>query len=84
MRQKGKVWLVILISLVGAMIGSALWTLLSGVLPSVLMQAVSIGTTGAPFTLDLRFVELTFGAVLNINIGGILGIAVALLISLKL
>lgn len=84
MRRKGKVWLVILLSLAGAMIGSALWSMLSGVLPAALNQSVALGTTGAPFTLDLRFIVLTFGAVFHINIGGILGIAIALLISLKL
>ncbi len=84
MRRKGKVWLVLLLCIAGALIGSALWSMLSGVLPSLLTHSVSIGTTGAPFTLDLTFVALTFGAVLTINIGGIIGIAVALLISLKL
>ncbi len=84
MRHKGKAWLVILICVAGALIGSALWSMLSGVLPPALTHTVSIGSTGAPLTLDLEFVTLTFGAVLTVNIGGILGIAIALLISLKL
>lgn len=83
-RRKGKVWLVVLLSLVGAMIGSALWSMLEDILPAALTHAVALGTTAAPITVNLRFIELTFGAVLNVNIGGILGIAIALLISLKL
>jgi hypothetical protein len=76
--------MVILICIAGALIGSALWSMLTGILPEALTHTVSIGTTSTPLVLDLTFVTLTLGATLTVNIGGILGIAIGLLISLKL
>lgn len=84
MRKQRKTWVMVLLIIVGAVVGSALWSMLGGVLPDILMRGISIGTTDAPLTVDFTFLKLTFGMVLHVNIGAILGIAAALLISLKL
>ncbi len=83
MRKQKKVWIMLLLMIVGALVGSALWSLLDGIVPEALMRGITVGTTAAPLTLDLSFVSFTFGMILKVNIGSILGIAVALLISLK-
>lgn len=70
----------LLMMLAGAVIGSALWSFLSPYLPGVLTQSFQIGSTGGPWKLDLVFIVLTFGAVLSLNIGSLIGIIVAIVV----
>ncbi len=84
MRAKRSPALLILVLLVGAIIGSALWSFLTPVLPSVLTQSFTIGSTAAPWSVDLQFITLTFGVVLSVNIGSLIGMIIALIIFYKL
>lgn len=84
MKKTGKKWITVLLIIVGALIGSAIWSMLAPVLPSAFMGSIPIGTTGGPFALDMGFAKLTLGLVLNVNIGAIIGIVAAILVSLKI
>jgi len=70
--------LLLLLLIVGSILGSALWSLLDPILPAALTRAFSIGTTGGPMHVDLTFIEFTLGCVLKVNIGALVGMAVAL------
>lgn len=80
--QRG-VGLVLLVVVAGLAIGSLLGELLGGLLPAGLAQDLftrgpTIGLT-TPATLDLRFLSVTFGLILKVNVVGILGILIAAL-----
>ena len=73
--------LVLLIVTAGLVIGSLLGELVASLLPTglihdLLTRGPQIGFT-PPATLDLRFVALTFGMMLKVNVVGILGIVLA-------
>ncbi|MBM4441322.1 MAG: DUF4321 domain-containing protein [Candidatus Rokubacteria bacterium] len=73
--------LVVLIVLVGLVVGSLLGELVASLLPSgivhdLLTKGPQIGVA-PPATLDLRFVALTFGMLLKVNVVGILGVVLA-------
>ena len=70
----------VLLLIVGALIGSALWALLSPVLPEALTRTFAIGSTSGPWNVDLIFIALTVGFVLSVNIGSLLGIIIAVII----
>ena len=84
MKAKNSPWLMIIFLLAGCMIGSALWSIVTPILPSVLGNSFTIGSTGAPWTLNLAFITLTFGIVLSVNIGSVLGMIIALILFYKL
>lgn len=83
MKIKRSGMVLFLLLLAGALLGSALWYLLSPVLPGALTKSFSIGTTSGPWTIGLIFIELTFGATLNLNIGSLLGMIIAVTIFYK-
>ena len=63
--------------LVGSLLGELFGTLFSaGWAHELLTQGPSIGLT-QPVTLDLRFLSLTFGLILKVNLVGVLGILLA-------
>lgn len=67
----------------GLAIGSLLGELLGSLLPSgwaqdLFTRGPTIGLT-TPVTLDLRFLSVTFGLILKVNVVGILGILIAAL-----
>ena len=70
----------LLMMLAGAVIGSAIWSFLSPYLPAALTKSFQIGSTGGAWNLDLLFIVLTFGAVLSLNIGSLIGIIVAIVV----
>ena len=75
--------LVLLVVLAGLVVGSLLGELLGGLLPSGRIQDIfthgpTIGLT-TPATLDLRFLALTFGLALKVNLVGVVGIVIAAL-----
>lgn len=84
MKAKRSPVMFILLLLAGMILGSALWSMLSPVLPPALAQSFSIGSTGAPWKLDLMFIVLTFGVVLSVNIGSLLGMILAVVVFYKL
>lgn len=72
--------MLLLMILVGAIIGSLLWSLVTPYLPEIFSRSITVGTTGAPLTLDLGVVTFTLGLVLHVNIGSMLGMVIAFVI----
>ena len=75
--------LILLVVIAGFMIGSVLGELVGGLLPAGRAQTFfthgpMIGLT-PPATLDLRFLSITFGLSLKVNLVGVIGIVVAAL-----
>ena len=70
--------------LVGAVIGSLLWSLVTPYLPEVFAKSITVGTTGAPLSVDLGVVSLTLGLTLHVNIGSMLGMIAAFIIYRKM
>ena len=73
--------LIALIVVAGLIVGSLLGELVASVLPSglihdLLTRGPQIGLS-PPATVDLRFMALTFGMMLKINVVGLLGVALA-------
>jgi hypothetical protein len=73
--------LIVLIVVAGLVVGSLLGELVANVLPSglihdLLTRGPQIGLS-PPATVDLRFIALTFGMMLKINVVGLLGVALA-------
>lgn len=84
MRAKTEPWMLVLMILVGAVIGSLLWSLVTPYLPDVFAKSVTVGTTGAPLNVDLGVVALTLGLTLHVNIGSMLGMIAAFIIYRKM
>jgi hypothetical protein len=75
--------LIVLIVIAGLVVGSLLGELVASVLPAgvvhdLLTRGPQIGLS-PPATIDLRFVALTFGMMLKVNVVGVLGIVLAAL-----
>ena len=73
--------LILLIVTAGLVVGSLLGELVGSLLPAglvhdLLTRGPQIGLT-PPATLDLRFVTLTFGMMLKVNVVAILGVVLA-------
>ena len=84
MRAKTEPWMLALMILVGAVIGSLLWSLVTPYLPDVFAKSVTVGTTGAPLSVDLGVLSLTLGLTLHVNIGSMLGMIAAFIIYRKM
>ena len=74
---------MLLVIVAGLVVGSLLGEVLGGLLPAGLAQDLiakgpTIGLT-QPASLDLRFLALTFGLSLKVNLVGIVGIVIAAL-----
>ena len=80
MKARTEPWMLLLMILVGAIIGSLLWSLVTPYLPEIFSRALTVGTTGPPLTLDLGVVTFTLGLVLHDNIGSMLGMVIAFVI----
>jgi hypothetical protein len=77
------VGLILLIVVAGLVVGSLLGELLGSLLPAgraqdLITRGPTIGLT-PPVTLDLRFLTLTFGLSLKVNLVGVVGIVIAAL-----
>ncbi len=73
--------LIVLIVVAGLVVGSLLGELVASLLPSgvihdLLTRGPQIGLS-PPATVDLRFMALTFGMMLKINVVGLVGVALA-------
>lgn len=82
MAQRG-VGVVVLVVLAGLVVGSLLGELIGSLLPAGWAQELftrgpTIGLT-PPATLDLRFLTVTFGLAVKVNLVGIVGIVLAAL-----
>jgi hypothetical protein len=69
-------------TLLGGVVGTALGEILSRLLPSngftrFLTASVPLGTSH-PLTLDIRILSLTFGALLRLNLLGLVGAVIVL------
>jgi hypothetical protein len=62
---------------VGSLLGELVASLLpTGLIHDLLTRGPQIGLT-PPATLDLRFMSLTFGVMLKVNVVGVLGVVLA-------
>lgn len=77
--KEKKIWVLLLLLVAGMLVGSVIWHVASPILPAALQHSLPVGT-GAPWTLDLGFLSLTLGIVLQVNLGSALGLLVAILI----
>jgi hypothetical protein len=73
--------LIVLILVAGLVVGSLLGELVASLLPSglihdLLTRGPQIGLS-PPATLDLRFMAVTFGLLLKVNVVGLLGVVLA-------
>jgi hypothetical protein len=73
--------LMVLIVVAGLVVGSLLGELVASLLPTglihdLLTRGPQIGLT-PPATLDLRFMAVTFGVMLKVNVVGVLGVVLA-------
>ena len=84
MRAKTEPWMLVLMILVGAVIGSLLWSLVTPYLPEVFAKSITVGTTGAPLSVDLGVLSLTLGLTLHVNIGSMLDMIAAFIIYRKM
>lgn len=84
MKARTEPWMLVLMILVGAVIGSLLWSLVTPYLPEIFAKSITVGTTGAPLNVDLGVLNLTFGLTLHVNIGSMLGMIGAFLIYRKM
>jgi hypothetical protein len=77
-----KVWILLLVLLAGVLIGGVLWLLLLQVLPADMAKnsELVIGSTAAPWQINLYLVEFTFGVKLHINPGSVVGLIVGLVL----
>lgn len=80
--QRG-IGLILLVFVAGLVVGSLLGELLASILPAWLGEdLIAKGPTiglNPPSTLDLRFLALTFGFTIKVNLVGIVGIIIAAL-----
>ena len=80
--------LILLVLLVGLTVGAFLGELVGALLPdgfwrNLLSRGPMVGLT-SPATLDLRFLSLTLGLALKINLMAVVGVVVAALLLRKL
>jgi len=78
--QRG-IGLIFLVVVAGLVVGSLLGEILGSLLPAgraqdLFSRGPTIGLT-PPVTVDLRFLAMTFGLSLKINLTGVLGIVLA-------
>lgn len=83
MAARRGIGLILLVFVAGLVVGSLLGELLGSILPVWLGQdLIAKGPTiglNPPSTLDLRFLALTFGFTIKVNLVGIIGIVIAAL-----
>lgn len=84
MKARTEPGMLILMILVGAIIGSLLWSLVTPYLPEIFAKSVTVGTTNTPLNVDLGVVNFTFGIILQVNIGSMLGMIAAFMIYRKM
>ncbi len=78
MRKQTRTWLFFVALMAGAIVGSIIGQVLSGIAP-VLAQGFTVGID-PPFVLDLNVMAFSLGFTLHLNLAG--GIVVLLLILL--
>jgi hypothetical protein len=81
MAARRGIGVVLLVVVAGLVVGSLLGELLGSLLPAglahdLIARGPTIGLQ-PPATLDLRFLALTFGLVVKVNLVGVLGIVLA-------
>jgi hypothetical protein len=75
-------WVLVLLLLTGTVIGSFLGQYLGQFLP-FLQSSFPIGIK-EPLFLDLGFLSLVFGFMININIASVLGLIIAILVFVRI
>jgi hypothetical protein len=88
MAGQRSVLMILLVVVAGLVIGSLLGELIGSLLPAgrvhdLFTRGPTIGLT-PPATLDLRFLAITFGLGLKVNLVGVVGIVIAVVTLRKL
>jgi hypothetical protein len=78
-KSANKIWLLIVLLIAGAVVGSVLWLLALQVLPASWDVSLTVGTTASPWVVDLHVVSLALGVQLKLNPGGAAGLIAVLL-----
>lgn len=78
--RRGLGFFIILI-LICCIIGSFIGDIAKPYLPKFLQDSFSVGI--GPFPLNLKFLSITFGMALNMNMISVLGLIIALILYLK-
>jgi len=69
---------LILLILICTLIGSFIGYILQPYLPAAISKIYTIGA--GPFPVDLKFLSITFGFTLNLNVFSIAGLVIALIV----
>ncbi len=78
MRRQTRTWLLIIALTAGAIVGSVVGEVLSGVAP-ILSQGFTVGVQ-PPFVLDLNVVTFSLGFTLHLNLAGAIVVLLLILI----
>lgn len=73
-------WLVLLWAIIGAVVGQLIGVALAPQIP-FLNKGIALGF--APVALDLEFITLTLGLMINLTIAGAVGLVLALWLALR-
>ncbi|NCO36638.1 MAG: hypothetical protein AUJ92_11790 [Armatimonadetes bacterium CG2_30_59_28] len=76
-------WILVVFIVCGLVIGSVLNTLLSGRVPHFFTESVQVGID-PPMYLDLNFFKMEFGFLFELNLLGIIGLLLSVLLFRKL
>jgi len=76
-------WTLLIFIICGLVIGSVLNTLLMGRVPHFVTESVSVGID-PPLRLDLNFFKMEFGFLFELNLLGIIGLFLSVLLFRKL
>lgn len=79
----GRNWLVFLWSVIGAVIGQLLGTVLANQWPVVAWLNKGLNMGFSPTNVDLGFVILTLGLALKLSIAGAIGLVLSLWLALR-
>lgn len=75
--MKNQIFIFLIFILIGTIIGGIVGELLSGIIP-ILNYGRTIGV--APFTIDLAIVKVTLGFQMALNLAGIIGLLLSLVL----
>ncbi|MGI6162988.1 MAG: DUF4321 domain-containing protein [Bacillota bacterium] len=78
MRRQSRTWVWIIALLAGAIVGSVVGEVLSGVAP-ILARGFAVGLQ-PPFHVDLNVISFTFGFSIHLNLAGALLVLILVLI----
>ena len=85
MRRESRIGFTLVMILLGAFVGSIIGEAVARLVPSLSSAGMRLATVGLtpPFTVDLKVLSLTLGLSLHLNVTGVAGMIVGLIIALR-